>query len=97
MIIHYLKTALRHLLQYKLQIVISVASMAVGMVTLSTIHMITQQYSLPPICNEPYYQRACLIEVDSLWSEQSESEHVLLNQEIIRALNLHRRTHHSYQ
>ena len=54
MIIHYLKTALRHLLQYKLQIVISVASMAVGMVTLSTIHMITQQYSLPPICNEPY-------------------------------------------
>lgn len=87
MIIHYLKTALRHLLQYKLQIVISVASMAVGMVTLSTIHMITQQYSLPPICNEPYYQRACLIEVDSLWSEQSESEHVLLNQEIIRALN----------
>lgn len=57
MIIHNLKVAVRNLSKYKLQVTISVLSIAVGIVTLALVHAFTTWFSLPGICSQPYYER----------------------------------------
>lgn len=57
MIIHNLKVAVRNLSKYKLQVAISVLSIAVGIVTLALAHSVTTWFSLPSICSQPHYER----------------------------------------
>ncbi len=63
---HNLKIAVRNLCKYRLQTAISVLSIAVGIVTLSTVHSIMRLAMMPAICGEPYYDRICRIYVDSI-------------------------------
>ncbi|MDE5881235.1 MAG: hypothetical protein K2H60_05850, partial [Muribaculaceae bacterium] len=58
MIIHNFKVAIRNLMKYKLQTLISVVSIAVGIVTLSFTHSVVQRFRLPSIYFESYYDRA---------------------------------------
>lgn len=57
MINHNIKIAWRNLMKYKLQTVISILSVAIGIVTLSFVHSILEMYQEPAICSEPYYDR----------------------------------------
>ncbi len=66
MFLHNLTIAVRNLSKYKIQTVISVLSIAVGIVTLSMVHSILQSFKTPAICDEPYYDRACRVYVDSI-------------------------------
>lgn len=81
MIIHYLKIAVRNLLKYKIQTAISILSIAIGIVTLSLAHTLTNQYRLPSIFHQSYYDRVYKVYIDG---------HIHQNQnwgrEIIRAV-----------
>lgn len=57
MFIHNIKVAWRNLMKYKLQTLISVLSIAFGIVTLSFTHSILSRYRLPPVFDEPYAKR----------------------------------------
>ena len=85
MIIHNLKIALRNFLKYKVQTLVSILALAIGMVTLSVVHSALQNFRLPEICNEPYYDRAYTISFDSIQPRQSQ-EDIRLNGDIVRAL-----------
>ena len=54
---HNLKIAIRNLLKYKFQTLVSVLALAVGMVTLVATHFVLSHYAPPAICDEPYYDR----------------------------------------
>ncbi len=58
MLLHYIKVAVRNLMKYKLQTIISVLSIAVGIVTLSLAHSMMSRYRLPFIFEESYSDRA---------------------------------------
>ena len=58
MLLHNLKVAWRNLMKYKFQTVISVLSIAIGIVTLSLVHSIMDSFRLPSIYYEPYSDRA---------------------------------------
>ena len=64
MIRHNLKTALRNLWKYKLQTLISIVSLAVGLVAVAAAHTIMRNFAPPPICQEPYYERCYQITSD---------------------------------
>ena len=57
MIRHNLKTALRNLWKYRVQTLISIVSLAVGLVAVAAVHTFLQNFNPPPICYEPYYDR----------------------------------------
>ncbi len=57
MIRHNLKTALRNLWKYRVQTLISIVSLAVGLVAVATAHTFMRNFTPPPICQEPYYER----------------------------------------
>ncbi len=61
MILHNLKVAIRNLLKYKLQTIISVLSIAIGIVTLSFTHSLMSRYRLPQIFDEPYADRTYIV------------------------------------
>lgn len=81
LILHYFKIAVRNLMKYKIQTVISILSIAIGIVTLSLAHSLTNQYRLPSIFHQPYYDRVYKVYIDG---------HIHQNQdwgrEIIRAV-----------
>ncbi|MDE6337380.1 MAG: FtsX-like permease family protein, partial [Muribaculaceae bacterium] len=79
---HNLKVALRNLMKYKLQTLISVVSIAVGIVTLSFTHSVVQRYSLPSIYFEPYYDRAYRVSFKSM----TEGNEVNIDKDVIRAI-----------
>lgn len=54
---HNLKVALRNLMKYKLQTLISVASIAIGIVTLAFAHSILKNVRMPILYEEPYGER----------------------------------------
>ncbi len=58
MIMHNLKVALRNMMKYKLQTVVSVLSIAVGIVTLAFAHAVMLRMVLPPVCEQPFFDRA---------------------------------------
>ncbi|MDE6380721.1 MAG: ABC transporter permease, partial [Muribaculaceae bacterium] len=62
---HDLKVAVRNLLKYKLQTLISIVSIAIGIVTLSLTHSLISAYRLPSIFYESYYDRAYKISFSS--------------------------------
>ncbi len=67
MFLHNFNIALRNLGKYKLQTTISVLSIAIGIVVLAAAHSYVQtQLQPPPICNQPYYDRTCCLQIDSL-------------------------------
>ena len=56
-ILHHLKVAVRNLLKYKLQTVISVLSIAIGIVTLAFVHAALSKMTFPSIYSQPYADR----------------------------------------
>ena len=57
MIVHNLKVAVRNLMKYRLQTVISVLSIAIGIVTLAIAHAVLARTTVPSIYSRPYYDR----------------------------------------
>ncbi len=85
MIQHNLTIAFRNLWKYKLQTIISIASIAIGIVVLAVVHSALQQFSLPAICGEPYYERAYTLRFDSIGKESAGAS-AAMKKEIIKAL-----------
>ena len=54
MLLHNLKVALRNILKYKVQTLGSILSLAIGMVTLATVHSFLQNFRMASINHEPY-------------------------------------------
>ncbi|MDY3252755.1 MAG: ABC transporter permease [Prevotella sp.] len=69
MIRHNLLVALRNLMKYKLQTVVSILSIAIGILTLAIVHTVLHEFKRPAVTNEPYYDR--LYEVSIIDKEQS--------------------------
>ena len=69
MITHNLKVALRNLMKYKLQTVVSILSIAIGILTLAIVHTVSHEFKRPAVINEPYYER--LYEVAIIDKEKS--------------------------
>ena len=63
MLIHYLKIAIRNLSKYKVQNLISIIALAVGIVTLTATHFIVKHMGAPSISEEEYYNRCYLVEI----------------------------------
>lgn len=82
MIIHNIKVAVRNLMKYKFQTIISVLSIAIGIVTLAFTHSMLLLCGWTPIHDEPYYERVYRI----LFKSLPEDEWVRANPEIIKAL-----------
>lgn len=57
MIRHNLLVALRNLMKYKLQTVVSILSIAIGILTLAIVHTVFREFKRPAVINEPYYDR----------------------------------------
>lgn len=76
MITHNLKVAFRNLMKYKLQTVVSILSIAIGILTLAIVHTVLHEFKRPAVINEPYYDR--LYEVSIIDKEQS-GENKLFN------------------
>lgn len=87
MLLHNLKIALRNLWKYKVQTLVSIQALAIGMVTLSMVHAALENFRLAEICGEPYYDRVYTIGFDSIHSRQSQ-EPLSLNGDIVRAMKL---------
>lgn len=66
MFTHNIKIAIRNLMKYKTQNIISVLSIAIGIVSLTFTNVLTSRFKMPSICSEPYYDRVYSIEFDSL-------------------------------
>ena len=73
MTFHNLKVAVRNLMKYKLQVTISVLSIAIGIVTLALVHAFVAYYKFPSICSLPYYERTYSISLESSEAEKSEA------------------------
>ena len=69
MIRHNLLVALRNLMKYKLQTVVSILSIAIGILTLAIVHTVLHEFKRPTVINEPYFDR--LYEVAIIDKEQS--------------------------
>lgn len=69
MITHNLKVAFRNLMKYKLQTVVSILSIAIGILTLAIVHTVLHEFKRPAVTNEPYFDR--LYEVAIIDKEQS--------------------------
>lgn len=85
MLLHNLKVAFRNLLKYKVQTLMSILSLAIGMVTLAVVHSLMLNFRPSSICHEPYYDRAYTITFDSLQTRQT-GDKVRLSGDIVRAL-----------
>ena len=66
LLIHNLKIATRNLMKYKLQTIISVLGIAIGIVTLAFAHSAIERIKLPTIYHQSYYDRAYQVWFDSL-------------------------------
>ena len=61
LILHHLKVAVRNLMKYRLQTLISVLSIAIGIVTLAIAHAMVANTTFPAIYSQPYYSRTCAV------------------------------------
>ena len=73
MLLHNLKVALRNILKYKVQTLGSILSLAIGMVTLATVHSFLQNFRMASINHEPYYDRVYNLRFDSIQKRQSDN------------------------
>ena len=85
MLLHNLKVALRNILKYKVQTLGSILSLAIGMVTLATVHSFLQNFRMASINHEPYYDRVYNLRFDSIQKRQSEKS-IHINSDIVRAV-----------
>ena len=85
MLSHNLKVALRNILKYKVQTLGSILSLAIGMVTLAVVHSFLQNFRMPSISNEAYYDRVYTIRFDSIQKRQTDDP-INANGDIIRAI-----------
>lgn len=83
MIKHHLKVAFRNLMKYKLQTIISILSIAIGIVTLAFAHSATSRVKLPSICSQPYYERTYEISFETIGGDNYDGK---TNSDNIRAL-----------
>ncbi len=82
MLFHNLKVALRNLMKYKVQTVISVLSIAIGIVTFSLTYSLMTKFRLPSLYSQPYHDRTYDIEFKTI--DNGEREPVTM--EIVRAI-----------
>lgn len=87
MLLHNLKVALRNILKYKVQTLGSILSLAIGMVTLATVHSFLQNFRMASINHEPYYDRVYNLRFDSLQKRQSDNS-IRINGDIVRAVKV---------
>ena len=66
MILHHLKVAVRNLLKYKLQTVISVLSIAIGIVTLAFVHAVLEEVTYPSLYSQPYCERTFFVGLEPI-------------------------------
>lgn len=85
MLLHNLKVALRNILKYKVQTLGSILSLAIGMVTLATVHSFLQNFRMASINHEPYYDRVYNLQFDSIQKRQSDNS-IRINGDIVRAV-----------
>ena len=85
MLLHNLKVALRNILKYKVQTMGSILSLAIGMVTLAVVHSFLQNFRMPSISHEAYYDRVYTIRFDSIQKRQTDDP-INTNGDIIRAI-----------
>lgn len=85
MLLHNLKVALRNILKYKVQTLGSILSLAIGMVTLATVHSFLQNFRMASIYHEPYYDRVYNLRFDSIQKRQSDHS-IRINGDIVRAV-----------
>lgn len=85
MLLHNLKVALRNILKYKVQTLGSILSLAIGMVTLATVHSFLQNFRMASINHEPYYDRVYTLRFDSIQKRQSDHS-IRINGDIVRAV-----------
>lgn len=81
-IVHNLKVAFRNLMKYKLQTLISIVSIAIGIVTLALAHSILDYYRLPAIYHQPYHDRAYKVGLSTI----NDNERCAVSEEILHAL-----------
>ena len=92
MILHHLKVALRNLMKYKLQTVISVLSIAIGIVTLAIAHALVSDVTFPAIYSQPYYGRTCAVSLmaanqnEAHQNEADDRRRTSFTRDVIRAL-----------
>ena len=85
MLLHNLKVALRNILKYKVQTLGSILSLAIGMVTLATVHSFLLNFRMASINHEPYYDRVYNLQFDSIQKRQSDNS-IRINGDIVRAV-----------
>ena len=85
MLLHNLKVALRNILKYKVQTLGSILSLAIGMVTLATVHSFLQNFRMASINHEPYYDRVYNLRFDSIQKRQSDNS-IRINGDIVRVV-----------
>lgn len=85
MLLHNLKVALCNILKYKVQTLGSILSLAIGMVTLATVHSFLQNFRMASINHEPYYDRVYNLRFDSIQKRQSDHS-IRINGDIVRAV-----------
>ena len=85
MLLHNLKVALRNILKYKVHTLGSILSLAIGMVTLATVHSFLQNFRMASINHEPYYDRVYNLRFDSIQKRQSDNS-IRINGDIVRAV-----------
>lgn len=85
MLLHNLKVALRNILKYKVQTLGSILSLAIGMVTLATVHSFLQNFRMASINHEPYYDRVYNLRFDSIQKRQSDHS-IRINGDIVRTV-----------
>lgn len=85
MLLHNLKVALRNILKYKVQTLGSILSLAIGMVTLATVHSFLLNFRMASINHEPCYDRVYNLRFDSIQKRQSENS-IRINGDIVRAV-----------
>lgn len=78
MLLHNLKVALRNILKYKVQTLGSILSLAIGMVTLATVHSFLQNFRMASINHEPYYDRVYNLRFDSIQNVNRKIQFVLM-------------------
>lgn len=85
MLLHNLKVAMRNILKYKVQTLGSILSLAIGMVTLATVHSFLQNFRMASINHEPYYDRVYNLRFDSIQKRQSDHS-IRINGDIVRVV-----------
>ena len=87
MLLHNLKIALRNLMKYKVQNLVSVTALAVGIVTLAATHFVLKHMGAPSISKEAYYDRCYVAEFSKghnkrpIVEEDGKHKHVELSTE----------------